>query len=288
VKFKGRVIFKQFIPSKRKRFGIKIYKLSDATGYTYDMRVYLGKDANTATKEMTATHATVRNLTRRVEGVGPKLFMDNFFSSPAPFDDLSTRKINCCGTVRPNRKDMPPDFGRKTLRLKKGDIRVRSRADLTALVWKDKREVYILTNMHQPPTEGNFCDEHGNALKPAIVESYNTHMGYVDKSDRMANSYSISRRTFKWTKKLFFHLLDLAILNSWILLSTCGAKYSQRDFRFLLVRNMIDEAGKLGCRRCPMVGRPSPAATKLDRLQLRLARKREHAAVPCLFSAWSP
>jgi hypothetical protein len=88
VKFKGRVIFKQFIPSKSKRFGIKIYKLSDATGYTYDMRVYLGKDAHTATKEMTATHATVRNLTRRVEGVGHKLFMDNLFSSPALFDDL--------------------------------------------------------------------------------------------------------------------------------------------------------------------------------------------------------
>jgi hypothetical protein len=160
VKLKGRAIFKQFIPSKRKRFGIKIYKLSDATGYTYDMRVYLGKDAHTATKEMTATHATVRHLTRRVEGVRHKMFMDNFFSSPALFDDLSTIKINCCGIVRPNCKYMPPDFGSKIMKLKKGDIRVRTRADLTALVSKGKREVYILTNMHQPPTEINFCDEY--------------------------------------------------------------------------------------------------------------------------------
>jgi hypothetical protein len=68
VKFKGRVIFKHSIPSKRKRFWIKMYKTSDTTGYTYDMRVYLGKEAHTATKEMTATHVTVRNLTRRVEG----------------------------------------------------------------------------------------------------------------------------------------------------------------------------------------------------------------------------
>jgi hypothetical protein len=82
-------------------------------------------------------------------------------------------------------------------------------------------------------------------------------MGYVDKSNRMANSYSITWRTFKWTKKLFFHLLDLTILNSWILLSTCGAKYSQRDFRFLMVRNMIDETGKLGCLHSHMVGIPS-------------------------------
>jgi len=42
-------------------------------------------------------------------------------------------------------------------------------------------------------------------------------MGYVDKGDRIANSYSISLRTFKWTKKLFFHILDLAILISYIL-----------------------------------------------------------------------
>jgi len=42
VKFKDRVIFKQYIPQKRKHFGIKIYKLCDESGYTHDMRVYLG------------------------------------------------------------------------------------------------------------------------------------------------------------------------------------------------------------------------------------------------------
>ena len=44
VKFKGRVIFQQYIPKKHKHFGINIYKLCDETGYTYDMTVYLGTD----------------------------------------------------------------------------------------------------------------------------------------------------------------------------------------------------------------------------------------------------
>jgi hypothetical protein len=39
VKFKGRVIFRHYIPKKRKRFGIKIYKLCDESRYMYDMRV---------------------------------------------------------------------------------------------------------------------------------------------------------------------------------------------------------------------------------------------------------
>jgi len=42
--------------------------------------------------------------------------------------------------------------------------------------------------------------------------------------------------------KLFFHLLDLTVLNSWILLSSCGAKYTHGDFRLLLVRKLIEEA----------------------------------------------
>jgi len=113
VKFQGRVIFRQYIPMKRKCFGIKIYKLCDESGYTYDMSVYLGKDSRSATDDMTATHATVRHLTCRVEGLGHKLFMDNFFSLPRLSVDLLRRNIYSCGTVWPNRKNMPSDFGPK-------------------------------------------------------------------------------------------------------------------------------------------------------------------------------
>ena len=138
VKFHGRVIFRQYIPKKRKRFGIKIYKLCDDSGYMYDMKVYLGRDSRSATDDMTATHTTVRHLTCRIEGLGHRLFMDIFFSSLRLSDDLLRQKIHSCGTVWPNRKDMPSDFRPKKLKLTKGDIRVRTRGNLTALAWKDR------------------------------------------------------------------------------------------------------------------------------------------------------
>ena len=71
---------------------------------------------------MTATHTTVIHLTSRVQGFGHKMFMDNLFSSPRLFDDLDRRKINSCRTVRPNRRDMPSDFGPK-LKLRRGDVK---------------------------------------------------------------------------------------------------------------------------------------------------------------------
>jgi hypothetical protein len=99
----------------------------------------------------------------------------------------------------------------------------------------------VFTDIHNPPAKGNFCDEKGNAVKPLAVEDYDHYMGYVDKGDWMANSYSVSRRTWKWTKKLFFHLLDLAILNNYILLSSCGGKKtSHTKSRLVLERNMLD------------------------------------------------
>jgi len=88
VKFKGRVFFKQYIPKIPKRFSIKMFKLCDSTVHTYDMKVYLGKDRQRAAQHLTATHATVTNLTKGLEGLGHKSYMDNFFTSPDLPDDL--------------------------------------------------------------------------------------------------------------------------------------------------------------------------------------------------------
>ena len=120
------------------------------------MNVYLGKDRQKVAQHLTARRNTVANLTRGVEGFGHKLYMDNFFSSPDLHDDLAHKKIFCCGTVRLHRKGMPKDLKPKTLRLKCGDIGVRTRGDTMAVVWKDKRDECFLTNIHDPPREGNY------------------------------------------------------------------------------------------------------------------------------------
>ena len=99
---------------------------------------------------------------------------------------------------------MPRDIGPKSLKMKSGDIATRVMGTLRAVRWKDKQDVYILTNMHAPPVEGNFTDESGQALKPRVVEDYNACMGFVDKAGRMLNSYGIARRKWKWAKILFF------------------------------------------------------------------------------------
>ena len=123
--------------------------------------------------------------------------------------------------------------------------------------------------MDPPPAEGNFCDSNC-PVKPHILELYHQDMGYIYTSDHIPNSYSMSWCTFKWTMKLFFHLLNLRVPNSWILLFSCGAKYTHRDFRLLLVRNLTEEAGKSqDCHTPRLVGIPSAGAKNVSRLKSR-------------------
>jgi hypothetical protein len=87
--------------------------------------IYFGKDRQNATQMMAAS---VKRLTRRVEGAGHKLYMDNFYSSLDLFVDLHIRAINCCQTVRQNCKGMT---------LKKTQIGNGVKDVLTAMIWKD-------------------------------------------------------------------------------------------------------------------------------------------------------
>lgn len=43
IPFRGRLIFKQYLPNKTHKYRIKIFKICDNSGYTYKMKVYMGK-----------------------------------------------------------------------------------------------------------------------------------------------------------------------------------------------------------------------------------------------------
>ena len=62
IKFKGRVQFRQFLPSKQSRFGLKGFVIADAlTGYVLNTSIYTGKEGPAASKDLAMR--VVLNLT---------------------------------------------------------------------------------------------------------------------------------------------------------------------------------------------------------------------------------
>jgi hypothetical protein len=153
----------------------------------------------------------------------------------------------------------------KSIKLKKGDIVTRVKGNLRVVCSKDKHDVYVLTNMHSSPVDGNFRDESGHDVKPHVIEDYNAHVDFVDKSDRMVNSYGSACRIWKWTKKLFFHFLDMTILNAYLLHKSCGWKMTHKNFHEILVQDLIVQTHESNITVSGVSqGRPSSSGARVD------------------------
>jgi len=118
------------------------------------MEVYAEKYGKHAARDVTVTHAP--QLTKWVKRCGHKLYMDSYFSSPDLYIDLKKQKINCCCTIRLNHKGMSEDFRSKIQKLTLNDVRVRSSGDMTAVVCKDKCDMHMLSDIHNPQQKVTF------------------------------------------------------------------------------------------------------------------------------------
>lgn len=221
VAWRGRFKGRQYIPSKRSRFGIKLFLLCDSvTGYIYKLSVYVGDEkAKAAAAGRSVTQNIVMNLMDGLLNLGHYLFMDNYYNSVDLTKDLLSNKTHVCGTIRSNRKGLP-----KSLKLKAngrpmdvGEVTSFSNGSCMVGCWRDKNYICMISTLHD---SNNLVDSgktkrNGDViLKPKPVLLYNKYMGGVDKSDQLLHYYNAARKSMKWYKKLFFHLLDVSTVNS--------------------------------------------------------------------------
>ena len=217
MKWKGRLAFRQYIPSKRHRFGVKFFVLCDVlTGYVQDMIIYTGASTDiTHFPGLGISGSVVMTLLAPHLKKGHILYIDNWYSSPTLFQHLLYRGTGACGTVRANRKGMPA-FSPK---MKKGEVEFQQNGSQLAVKWHDKRDVHMLTTVHSSTMAQTERIDHATGekkLKPSCVLDYNKKMGAVDKADMVNSFVECARKTTKWYKKVFFHLIDTAVLNGHI------------------------------------------------------------------------
>jgi len=157
---------------------------------------------------------------------------------------LYNRKTHVVGTLRMNRKGVPKDLTK--LKLKPGGVCFRTCDPITIIVWHDKRDVNVITTLHDASMSvapGDKVDRQTGLpkMKPAAVVAYNHHMGSVDKSDQMVLLNSTARKTLKWTKKLFFHLMDLSSTNAYILYCMHVTRITHLKFMKQLIEEIVRE-----------------------------------------------
>ena len=152
IPFKGRLDFKQYMKDKPIKWGIKVFVLSDATnGYVYRLQIYAGKNndlAVSSASEFGLCSRVVLELLAGLESTNPKVFKDNYYTSPRLFLELYNKGVNACGTARADRKYYPKQLAVNGSIVEAGYYDYRSSGPLLACFWKDRRVINFMSTMH--------------------------------------------------------------------------------------------------------------------------------------------
>ena len=148
------------------------------------------------------------------------------------------------------------------LNLKKnGECVFRRDGPLLCFKWREKKDVTMLSTIHEAVETGK-TDREGNKIeKPEAVYYYCSRMGGVDLSDQLLNYFSFLRKSTKWSRKLLIHLFNRVILNAHILNKHyVSAKLTQDEYRGYIVKYLVSEG--LKCYKIPL---PSIISRKLGK-----------------------
>ena len=212
--------------------------------------------------------------------------MDNFFTGIPLISKLENAGIYSVGTIQNNRSLYPVCLKDKTMQksMKRGEYHTASAGSMVATVWRDTKVVSFVSNVHNSHGTSTVDrkKKDGTVVQinsPPCVHDYNANMGAVDKSDQLQQSYAIDRKSRRWWRRLFHILLDLTMVNAYIIYcqnfkllqnppNVNQKPLSQVEFRSKVVKGLV---GTFSCRKRP--GPPNP------RYSLPLVRVSGHESV---------
>lgn len=217
IPFRGRLLFRQYIPGKSHKYGIKIFKLCDKSGYTYAVKLYMGKGTVDTTENSVAT-AIVMELMEKSLNKGHNLYADNYYTSVPLASLLISNNTHLAGTLRSNRKELPKNLLKQNI--SKGEMLCFENDDgIVITKWKDQRDVLMISTVHNidfVEVQSKYPNK-PSKLKPLVVYDYNKAKVGIDLSDQMSSYCTAVRKTMRWFHKVGEELiLGTSVVNSWL------------------------------------------------------------------------
>ena len=246
VGFRGRFSAKQYMPSKPTKYGIKAFTLASSEhGYMLNILLYTGADtllnADPVYSSLPQPARVVMELMRPYLCKGHHVYTDRYYSSIPLAQALGEAGTSFTGTLVKSRVGLPDVVRSSSFRLKGDETRAFRSGSLLCVAWqaaaKKKPLVMLSSNCrHEMVT----VRSHRSAqLKPVVVDRYNHFMNGVDRADQYTVYYSFIRRSVKWWRKVFFWVMEVAAVNSYINFKCHTIRpCSHRDFRLSVIRDL--------------------------------------------------
>ncbi|XP_050509073.1 piggyBac transposable element-derived protein 4-like, partial [Diabrotica virgifera virgifera] len=201
VAFRGRYPFKQYIPSKPAKYGIKILVLCGSnTSYALKLQIYTGKEAGAA-PERNQGMRVVCDLSSDLKG--HNITCDNFFTSYNLGQFLLKRKITMLGTIRKNKPELPTQIANKEVH--SSSFYFTQDTTVVNYIPKKNKNVVLMSTLHHGKDISDRNDK-----KPQIILDYNSTKGAVDTLDQLVGTYTCKSKTNRWPMIVFYNMLDIS------------------------------------------------------------------------------
>ncbi|KAE8277658.1 hypothetical protein D5F01_LYC24345 [Larimichthys crocea] len=185
VPFKGRCRFRQYMPKKPAKYGLKIWATCDVkTSYAWRLQVYTGKEGGRPAE----INQGMRVVLEMMEGLqGNVITCDNFFTSFGLSEELLRRKLALVGTIRRNKPELPRHLLQAKVRevfssLTKTELQNSATTEKKCFLPTTKqrgKNVLLLSTKHRDPHVSDDAKR-----KPTIIQDYNRCKGGVDNLDK--------------------------------------------------------------------------------------------------------
>ena len=298
VLYKGRLLFKQYIKTKRSRFGIKFFELTTADGILLDFMIYQGNMEpalfQPPGENWLITERIPLTLAQPYLDKGHTLTLDNWYTTPKLADYLMERSTKLVGTIRANRKNFPKDFPADKA-MPKGGAAFKYHQQILVMKYRAAQNkapskpkiVYVISTKHGSRMQNTTRrDAEGNIVqKPEAILYYNRKMGGVDTMDQQLHGIRMMRKTYKWYHKIFFRIMMMALLSAQKIQKKEGGSLEFLQFVHDVVLNLLSDVPALVAmpRRFPvdslirLTERHFPEQTQYD----GPAAKRKHVPKRC-------
>ena len=143
-KFCAHCRFRQYVPSKPGRCGIKYWSLADAGNhYCYNTIPYFAKEGDTPAVNLGAE--VVENLVEPIQGTNRNVICDCYFTNVDLFKELYNDNLTVVSTVMPNGRHFLLSLLSKQARGRKVDSSLFAFKDnLTMVFWHPKRSKFVI------------------------------------------------------------------------------------------------------------------------------------------------
>eukprot|EP00066_Takifugu_rubripes_P019441 XP_011608707.1 PREDICTED: piggyBac transposable element-derived protein 3-like [Takifugu rubripes] len=230
VPFKGRSALRQYSPQKPYKWGYKLFVLCDTTGLVHSFEIFTGEIGPAPGQpDIGASGNIVLKLAQVIpQNVNHLLYFDHWFSSLDLFVALANKGIPALGIIQQNRLrgctfSADSEMKNKDRGAFEEQQAVVDDVGIRVVKWFDNRGVIVASTFAgaQPVS---IIERWERKLKrnvsvecPSIISLYNKFMGGVDALDALIAYHRIHIRSKKYYHRLFFHFVDMAIVNSWLL-----------------------------------------------------------------------